>query len=70
MSATYNPVSASGTTIASPNPGRVAGVWYLLLVFLGPPRLIYIPSKLFVDGNAAASVNNIATHAWLFALAW
>jgi uncharacterized protein DUF4386 len=48
------------------NPGRVAGLWYLLLVVIGPLRLIYIPSKLFVRGNAAATVNNIAAHEWLF----
>ncbi len=48
------------------NPGRVAGIWYLLLVVIGPLRLIYIPSKLFVRGNAAATVNNIAAHEWLF----
>jgi hypothetical protein len=48
------------------NPGRVAGIWYLLLVFAGPLRLIYIPSKLFVKGNATATVNNIAAHEWLF----
>jgi hypothetical protein len=48
------------------NPGRVAGYWYLLLVGIGPLRLIYIPSKLFVAGNATATVNNIAAHEWLF----
>jgi len=48
------------------NPGRVAGFWYLLLCLVGPLRLIYIPSKLFVHGNAAATVNNIAAHEWLF----
>jgi Domain of unknown function (DUF4386) len=48
------------------NPGRVAGFWYLLLCVIGPLRLIYIPSKLFVHGNAAATVNNIAAHEWLF----
>ena len=48
------------------NPGRVAGFWYLLLVVIGPLRLIYIPGKLFVKGNAAATVNNIAVHEWLF----
>jgi uncharacterized protein DUF4386 len=50
------------------NPGRVAGLWYLLLVLLGPLRLIYIPSKLFVHGNATATVNNIAAHQLLFRL--
>jgi hypothetical protein len=48
------------------NPGRVAGLWYLLVIFIGPLRLIYIPSKLFVTGNAGATVNNIAAHEWLF----
>src|ERR1700730_8009185 len=48
------------------NPGRVAGLWYLLLIVIGPLRLIYIPSKLFVDGNATATVNNIDAHEWLF----
>jgi hypothetical protein len=48
------------------NPGRVAGFWYLLLVFVGPLRLIYIPSKLFVAGDATATVKNIAAHEWLF----
>ena len=42
------------------NPGRVAGYWYLLLVVLGPLRLI--PNKLFVQGNAAATASNIAAH--------
>src|SRR5713226_2929625 len=50
------------------NPGRVAGFWYLLLIIIGPLRLIYIPSKLFVSGNAAATVNNIAAHELLFRL--
>jgi hypothetical protein len=48
------------------NPGRVAGLWYLLLVLAGPLRLIYIPNKLFVHGSAAATANNIAAHEWLF----
>jgi len=48
------------------NPGRVAGLWYLLLCILGPLRLIYIPSKLFVHGNATATADNIAAHQWLF----
>jgi hypothetical protein len=50
------------------NPGRVAGFWYLLLVLIGPLRLIYIPDALFVRGNAAATVSNIAAHEWLFRL--
>jgi len=49
------------------NPGRVAGFLYLLLL-AAPLRLIYIPSKLFVHGNATATANNIAAHETLFRL--
>jgi hypothetical protein len=50
------------------NPGRVAGFLYLLLVVFAPFRLIYIPSTLFVRGNATATANNIAAHELLFRL--
>jgi len=48
------------------NPGRVAGLWYLLLVLIGPLTLLYIPGKLFVHGNATATSANIAAHELLF----
>src|SRR5436309_13354121 len=48
------------------NPGRVAGLYYLLLIAIGPVFLIYIPDKLYVKGNAAATVSNIAAHEGLF----
>jgi zinc transporter ZupT len=54
--------------ILSRNPGRVAGLWYLLLILLGPLRLIYIPGKLFVTGNPGATVSNITAHERLFRL--
>ena len=46
---------------------RVAGLLYLSLL-TAPLRLIYIPSKLFVSGNATATANNIAAHETLFRL--
>jgi hypothetical protein len=50
------------------NPGRVAGLIYLLLVIVGPVRLMYIPTKLFVSGDATATASNIAAHEMLFRL--
>src|SRR5688572_14042143 len=47
---------------------RVAGAVYLLLVLTAPWRLVYIPSKLFVRGDAAATANNILANEWLFRL--
>lgn len=45
---------------------RIAGLLYFMLALAGPVRLIYIPSVLFVSGNAAATTHNIASHELLF----
>jgi Domain of unknown function (DUF4386) len=49
------------------NPGRVAGLLYLLLM-VGPLRLVYIPKTLFVPDDAPATANNILAHEALFRL--
>ncbi len=48
------------------NPGRIVGLWYLSLVLFGPLTLLYIPNKLFVQNDAAATAANIAAHQLLF----
>lgn len=48
------------------NPGRSAGFWYLVLILLGPLRLLYIPSMLFVSGDATRTIGNILAHETLF----
>ncbi len=53
---------------ATRNLGRVVGLWYLSLVLFGPLTLLYIPNKLFVHGDAAATATNIAAHQLLFKL--
>src|SRR6266481_6162696 len=50
------------------NPGRVAGLLYLLVSIPGAFALIYVPSKLIVHGNATATANNIAASETLFRL--
>jgi len=45
---------------------RVAGALYLLTAFIAPFSLIYVPSKLIVLGDAAATANNILAHETLF----
>jgi len=47
---------------------RIAGFIYLALTIIAPFRLIYVPGKLFVHGDAAATAHNIATHEFLFRL--
>jgi hypothetical protein len=50
------------------NPGRVAGLLYLLASIPGFFAMMYVPSKLIVHGNAAATANNIAASETLFRL--
>lgn len=45
---------------------RIAGAIYLSMVVTGPFSLIYIPGKLIVRGNAAATATNILAHETLF----
>ena len=48
---------------------RTAGAIYLSMVVTGPFSLIYVPSKLIVRGNAAATADNILAHETMFRLA-
>jgi hypothetical protein len=45
---------------------RTAGLLYLLVILAAPIRLVYIPTTLFVSGDAGATVANIAAHETLF----
>lgn len=47
---------------------RIAGLYYLLLVFAAPVRLMVVPSTVLVSGNPAATAANIAAHESLFRL--
>src|SRR5438132_1624207 len=47
---------------------RIAGFIYLSMVFTAPFSLIYVPSKLIVRGNAAATADNILAHETMFRL--
>src|SRR5213596_992827 len=47
---------------------RIAGAVYLSMVITGPFSLIYVPSKLIVRGNAAATSDNILAHETMFRL--
>jgi hypothetical protein len=50
------------------NPGRFAGLLYVLISIPGIFALIYVPDKLIVHGNATATASNIAAHETLFRL--
>ena len=45
---------------------RVAGLWYLAMGFTAPIGLIYVPGKLIVAGDAAATADRIRAAEWLF----
>jgi uncharacterized protein DUF4386 len=50
------------------NPGRFAGLLYLLTSIVGFFAMGYVPGKLIVHGNAAATASNIAASETLFRL--
>jgi hypothetical protein len=50
------------------NPGRLAGLLYVLASIPGVFALVYVPGKLIVHGNATATANNIAASETLFRL--
>lgn len=52
----------------SKNPGRRAGLWYVLASIPGFFALAYVPGKLIVHANATATANNIAGSETLFRL--
>jgi uncharacterized protein DUF4386 len=50
------------------NPGRFAGLLYILFSIPGFFAIVYVPSKLIVHGNATATANNISANETLFRL--
>lgn len=48
------------------NPGRRAGLIYILVSIPGFFALLWVPSQLIVHGNATATSQNIAAHETLF----
>src|SRR5437899_3511667 len=47
---------------------RIAGASYAAMVVTGPFSLIYVPNKLIVRGDAAATADNILAHETMFRL--
>jgi len=50
------------------NPGRFAGLLYVVISIVGFFAMGYVPGKVIVHGDAAATANNIAAHEMLFRL--
>jgi hypothetical protein len=48
---------------------HIAGTVYLALVVVAPFAMIYVPGKLIVRGDAAATADNILAHETMFRLA-
>jgi hypothetical protein len=48
---------------------RIAGAIYLSMIFVAPFSMLYVPGKLIVRGNAAATAENVLAHETMFRLA-
>jgi hypothetical protein len=53
-------------SLTTRNPGRFAGLIYIIVSIPGFFALLYVPGKLIVHGNAAATASNIAASETLF----
>jgi Domain of unknown function (DUF4386) len=62
MTSSKNPRGLAG------NPGRFAGLLYVLMSLFGFFAMMYVPSKIIVHANPAATASNIAAHEMLFRL--
>jgi hypothetical protein len=47
---------------------RFAGFLYLMMVIQAPIALLYLPSQIFVEGDPAATTNNILAHEFNYRL--
>ena len=45
---------------------RFAGILYILLILIGPFIILYIPSLIIVEGNAAQTVDNLLANETIF----
>lgn len=54
--------------ISTKKTARIAGVLYFLFLILGVFSFFYVPSKIFVEGNAFETAKNIITNESLFRL--
>jgi hypothetical protein len=48
------------------NPGRIAGLLYVVASLIGVFGLVYVPSKLIVHGNAVETARNLVASGTLF----
>jgi Domain of unknown function (DUF4386) len=47
---------------------RLAGFLYVIMCIPAPYALLYVPSHIMIEGNPAATANNILAHEFLFRL--
>src|ERR1700682_1829450 len=62
------PYNNGGNMSSTKNPGRFAGLLYILMSIPGFFAMVYVPSKLIVHGNATATANNIVASETLLRL--
>ena len=62
---TSNPMNAAETELRAPHP-RLAGLLYLVPMFLGPFSMMYVPQAIVVPGDAAATAAHLVASEGLF----
>ncbi|HEX2897028.1 MAG TPA: DUF4386 domain-containing protein [candidate division Zixibacteria bacterium] len=55
-------------TVSQAKAAKVAGILYFLVALIAPIGLMYVPGKLIVTGDAAATAERIRSSEWLLRL--
>jgi hypothetical protein len=53
-------------SLSKQNTARLAGIYYLIIAITGFYGIMYVPSKIMVKGDAAATMNNLLANEFLF----
>jgi hypothetical protein len=53
-------------SLSKQNTARLAGIFYLIIAITGFYGIMYVPSKIMVKGDAAATMNNLLANEFLF----
>jgi hypothetical protein len=59
---------SKGIEMTNKKTARIAGLLYLLMAIFSAFSMMYVDPKLYVAGNAAATVSTILANEWLFRL--
>jgi hypothetical protein len=62
----FAPLKSNFMSLSKQNTARLAGIYYLIIAITGFYGIMYVPSKIMVKGDAAATMSNLLANEFLF----